>query len=187
VGELLRALDFSRERVARVLKQGDRALDATCGNGKDTVFLAGCVGARGKVYAFDIQEQAVTKTRELLAARGMAERVALFLEDHARLLDLVQEPLGAAMFNLGYLPGSDHGLITRPKTTLPALKGALSLLVPGGLVSVVAYRGHPGGQEEANRVQAFLESLAQHEFSVLQYRFLNQANDPPELFLVEKL
>ena len=183
----MRALEFSREQVARVLRQGDRALDATCGNGKDTLFLAGCVGPQGKVYAFDIQEQALAKTRELLVSRGMEGRVALFCGNHAELLDLVQEPLRAAMFNLGYLPGGDHGIITRPGTTIPALEGALSLLVPGGLASVVAYRGHPGGQEEANRVQAYLENLSQQEFSILHYRYINQANDPPELFLVEKL
>ena len=67
--------------------------------------------------------------------------------------------VAVVMFNLGYLPGGDKSLVTRPDTTLPALRAALDLLAPGGLVSVVAYPGHFGGAEESEAVEAFLRDL----------------------------
>lgn len=187
MGNLMRALEFSRAEIGRVLKGGDRALDATCGNGKDTLFLAGCVGPEGRVFAVDIQMRAVEETKKLLASHGLAGRVTVLKQSHEELLDFVSPPLKAAMFNLGYLPGGDHGVVTRPESTVKALEAVFSLLVPGGLVSVVAYSGHPGGQEEVDEVQEYLEGLEQGGHSVLHYRFINQANHPPQLFLIEKL
>lgn len=49
-------------------------------------------------------------------------------------------------FNLGYLPGGDKNLITKVDTTLQALQAASNVLQPGGLISIVAYVGHPGGR-----------------------------------------
>ncbi len=187
MGNLLRVLDFAREQVARVLKPGDTALDATCGNGKDTVFLAGCVGPGGKVFAFDIQDRAVDNTARLLASHGLADRVSIFKRSHEEIHQWVSGPLKAAMFNLGYLPGGDHGIITRPESTIKALESVFAFLVPGGLVSVVAYSGHPGGGEEAKRVREYLEGLDQRKYSVLHYQYINQANEPPQLYLTEKL
>ncbi len=49
------------ERVHRLLtahmKPGDRAVDATVGNGWDTLKLCELVGEKGKVYGFDIGQK----------------------------------------------------------------------------------------------------------------------------------
>src|SRR5512144_1655855 len=79
---------FLRVRV----KPGDRVMDATCGNGHDTLFLAGLVGAGGTVFAFDVQEQALEKTRQLLGENGYLDRVQLFHAGHEELAAYVADP-----------------------------------------------------------------------------------------------
>ncbi len=133
-----------------MLQPGEVAVDATVGNGHDTLFLAQQVGAQGHVYGFDIQEEALARTRRRLEEAGLRDRVTLLQMGHEHMAEAVPAAwhgrIGAVMFNLGYLPGgSDRTCITRPQTTVPALEAALRLLRPGGVLTVVAYRGHPGG------------------------------------------
>ncbi len=40
---------------AGFVRTGDVVVDATCGNGLDSLWLARAVGRSGKLYAFDIQ------------------------------------------------------------------------------------------------------------------------------------
>lgn len=173
---------FLGERV----QPGDRVVDATCGNGHDTLFLAGLVGSTGKVRAFDIQEQALAATRGLLAAHGLLERVELVQAGHERLAELVQEPQRAIIFNLGYLPGGDKGVVTRTPTTLTALDAALGLLAPAGFLLVVIYTGHPGAGEEEEAVLAWGARLDPACFSVWTSRQLNRPPTAPYLLVVEK-
>lgn len=142
----------AHEAVAAVLRPGDLAVDATAGNGHDTCFLAEGVGPGGRVVAFDIQAEAVEATRRRLREAGLDERVEVLGESHARIAGRVPAGVGAVMFNLGYLPGGDHGIITRTAETLEALEAAAGLLRPGGVLTVVCYPGHPGGEEEAAAV-----------------------------------
>lgn len=157
------AHDFARERFAETARLPEPALavDATVGNGHDALFLAGLVGANGRVAGFDVQAPAIAATRERLSAHGLSERVELHLRGH----ETMAETLGAAwrgrtcavFFNLGYLPKSDRGTATRPETTLPALDAAWSLLAPGGFISLTVYTRHAGGFEESARVAEWLE------------------------------
>jgi tRNA1(Val) A37 N6-methylase TrmN6 len=132
------------------------ALDATAGNGHDTLFLARSVGPEGEVHALDVQAPAITATHKRLEAAGVANRVRLHQVGHEALPDPIPAAergrLRAVMFNLGYLPAGDKTLITRGTTTLPALAAAGALLAPGGRLTVVAYPGHPGGAEETEAV-----------------------------------
>jgi hypothetical protein len=57
------------------------------------------------------------------------------------------------MFNLGYLPGGDKQRTTSASTTTEAIAAGVSLLKSGGVMTVVAYRGHAGGQEEVRAVE----------------------------------
>ncbi|MEZ5301070.1 MAG: class I SAM-dependent methyltransferase [Verrucomicrobiales bacterium] len=115
---------------AQIVRPGDIALDATAGNGHDTLFLAGLVGEGGRVFAFDVQEAARAQTMARLGGAGLAERVTFCLQNHADLAAALpaDPPLRAAMFNLGYLPGSDKAVATRPGDTLAAIRAALALL-----------------------------------------------------------
>lgn len=184
---ICRSLDMARQIISSCLGPGDTAVDATVGNGRDTVFLARLVGERGKVWAFDIQQQALAAAATLLAKEKLASRVELLHSGHEELARFAGDKLGAVMFNLGYLPGGDHSIVTRPSTTLFALQAALPKLRPGGVITIVIYSGHEGGKEEERSLLSYCSGLDQEQFTVLHYRMLNQANEPPSLLAIERL
>lgn len=176
--------------MAEVLSPGAWAVDATAGNGHDTSFLADAVGDDGRVWAFDVQAEAIRSTRRRLGARGLAGRVTLLHAGHETMRNALPSEadgrLQAVTFNLGYLPGGDKTRTTASETSLAALRAAASLLAAGGVLAVVCYTGHPGGAEETEAVRQWAEALPQDRFRVLSYCFLNQQNDPPQLVVVEK-
>lgn len=184
-----RAVDFAHLLVSRLVLQDRQAIDATAGNGHDTLFLAKQVGNKGKVFAFDIQEKALQGTAEKLRSEkaSIGDNVELIKAGHENMDKYIEGEVGAIMFNLGYLPGGDRSIITRPETTFQAVKQALSLLEVGGLITLVCYPGHPGGEQERDKVREMVESLSPKSFQVIHYEFINQANPPPELFAVEKI
>jgi len=155
---------IAQQRVAAVVADGHYAVDATVGNGHDTLFLAGQVGERGHVWGFDVQQPALAATAARLAERGLSGRVSLLHAGHQTLAERLPAraagQLSAVMFNLGYLPGSDKQVTTRPDTTLQALAAALANLRPGGLLSVLAYRGHAGGDDESRAVADWLQEAS---------------------------
>ena len=173
---------FLRERV----RSGDTVLDATCGNGNDTLLLAQLVGESGRVWAFDIQREALDNTACLLDSAGCRGRVELLAAGHERIAELVTAPLRAVVFNLGYLPGGDKGCVTRPGTTVAALEQAVELLLPGGYLLVVVYTGHPGAAEEEAAVLSWASGLSPDSFDVWRHRQLNRTPTAPYLVMVGK-
>lgn len=151
----------AHEAVAAVVGEGSLALDATAGNGHDTCFLAEQVGVTGHVWALDIQRAAIDATHSRLAEADLDERVTLVCDSHARVAEQVKRPggqyLDAVMFNLGYLPGSDHARVTQPESTICALEQSMELLAPGGCLSLMVYRGHEGGEAEWRAIRSWLE------------------------------
>ena len=183
-------LQRAREAVAGVVREGDQVLDATVGNGHDTVFLARLVGEQGRVYGIDLQAGAIASTRQRLVAEGLDGRVRLVLGDHARVEAWVPDEargrVAAIMFNLGYLPGGSRGVVTRPDSTLASLESLKEHLRPGGLISVMCYTGHPGGREETDAVKAWMHALPVHRFSVRHVCSDGVRQSPPELILIER-
>jgi glyoxylase-like metal-dependent hydrolase (beta-lactamase superfamily II) len=94
--------------------------------------------------------------------------------------------ISAIMFNLGYLPGTDKTLITRTETTMIAVRQALELLKPGGLLTIAVYPGHEGGAEEGRRIAEWAAALEPRRFEVQHLRPINRAAAPPELWMVWK-
>ena len=172
--------------LEKVIQKGDVVIDASMGNGYDTVYLGNLVGDSGKVYAFDVQEEAIKSTIKKVERDNMTSRVELILDGHENLDAYVKEEVSCVVFNLGYLPRAKHIIITKPDTTLEAIKKSLKLLKPNGIISIAAYIGHEGGLEEKNYICEYLNSLDQSEFNVLHMQFTNQINNPPQLILVEK-
>jgi predicted methyltransferase len=160
--------------VAQHVRRGDTVVDATAGNGHDTLFLARLVGAGGKVHAFDIQETALEKTRALLVAHTCEQWVELHLKDHGELAQVVEGPVQAAMFNLGYLPGGDKQITTHAHSSLRALANCLGVLAPGGIISVVTYSGHRGGEEEEAEVAGWCRSLPARDYTVVSFSLINK-------------
>jgi len=158
----IRVTERAQALASEVLNSSDIAIDATAGKGRDTAFLAQTVGPTGWVHSFDIQPDAINSTRKLLEVSGMINRVTLHERSHAELTESLPEShrgkIAVAIFNLGYLPGSDQKIITQPESTAIALESALTELKSGGRLICVAYTGHPGGKEESDVVQTFAES-----------------------------
>lgn len=150
----------AHEWIKPALGPGRRALDATAGNGHDTLFLAEAVAPGGRIDAFDIQARALRRARRRTGALVHRVRLCWHRADHARIPHhLGAGAIDAAMFNLGWHPGGDRRLVTRPATTVAALSATAERLRTGGRLSVVAYRGHPGGTAEAEAVADWLARL----------------------------
>lgn len=184
---LERVLPYAKTLLSSCIQEGDVAVDATAGNGHDTLFLAQLVGESGFVYAFDIQQQAVDATIERLKEHGLENRARVILDGHEHLSKYVEDEVAGAVFNLGYLPGGDHSIITKGETTISAIKQLLSKLKIGGIIVLVIYPGHEGGKEERDAVIEFVSKLPQKCVHVLRYEFINQQNNPPFLIALEKM
>lgn len=186
----LRLTELAQSAIQSVARPGDCLLDATAGNGYDTLFLARLAGPKGKVFAFDIQESALQSTAVRLQTQNHLAPVCLILASHERVEAGIsghwQGKLNAAMFNLGFLPKGDKNLVTQPHSTLAGLRQAWDLLAPGGRITLIAYHGHPGGSEEACLIRRWLES---HDPERLRFQSLRprQRQRPPELFILDKL
>ncbi|WP_346234679.1 class I SAM-dependent methyltransferase [Lysinibacillus telephonicus] len=185
--KLQRVLQYAQHLIADSVEHGDFVIDATAGNGHDTLFLANLVGDSGHVYAFDVQKQAVDATLLRLTEHQLQHRATIINDGHENIKKYVSEPISAAIFNLGYLPGSDHEVITKPNTTIQALDSILQLLKIGGMIVLVIYHGHEGGKVEKDEVLHYVSGLPQKYFHVLKYQFLNQKNDPPFVIAIEKI
>jgi predicted methyltransferase len=190
-GGLPSAVRWSQLLLEDRLRPGDVVVDATLGNGHDTLFLCRQVLPGGHVYGFDVQAAAVESTGKRLLEAGVAAiDFSLFQAGHEtmpmRLPEGMREKLAAVMFNLGYLPGSDKQCITQTETTMVALKQAVEWVRPGGLVTVAVYPGHEGGAEEAERIAEWAGTLDARAFEVQHLRPVNRTAAPPECWVIWK-
>lgn len=173
--------------IRSVVRPGDTVIDATAGNGHDTCFLAELAGNDGTVFAFDIQAEAVQRTTERLAKESLTN-TKILQRDHAEMHQAIPQSLhgqvAAVMFNLGYLPGGDHSIITRGQSSVAAIRTSLSLIRPAGVITILAYPGHSGGNDETMSVQELVDQLPATEFDV-SIRHPATANESaPLLFII---
>jgi glycine oxidase len=175
----------AQQAVAEILKGGETAIDATVGNGFDTSFLAETVGQNGLVIGFDVQRKAIESTGRRLAAAGLTN-VDLREQSHSELRTVAEtETVTAVMFNLGFLPRSDKTIVTKAASSTLAIAAALEVLKPRGILTVLAYRGHEGGQDEYQAVDQVLQSYAkQHEVRRIDSQPARTAS--PVLFILRK-
>lgn len=168
---------------------GDIVIDATAGNGHDTVFMAECVGSEGAVIALDKQEEAINATNNLLKQHDI-NNVNCMLADHADMEMLLQpfaQRVSCISFNLGYLPGSaDRSIITHAQSTIKALNACLHVLNYRGGISVIAYRGHDHGLDEALAVDDWMRALPTNEWHVTRTEAVNQSATAPIVFFAER-
>ena len=181
----LRMTDMAHLLLAQYVQEGDTVIDATAGNGYDTLFLAQKVGDAGIVHAFDVQREAIENTRERLKDHNLSHRVRLHHTTHTDISKL-NTPVKAVVFNLGYLPGSDKEIVTQGATTCGAVAAALSLLQSGGAVVIVLYRGHAGGEQEAADVEAYVRQLSHSSYVVSKYEHINVSPTSPYILLIVK-
>ena len=178
-------MEVARKLIKERVQIGETVIDATMGNGNDTLFLAQLVQESGKAIAYDIQKLAMEKTRERLEREGVAGWVDMRLASHEEI-EAVEQPVGAIMFNLGYLPGGDKEITTQAASTIRAIESGLRVLRPGGIMTVMIYWGHAAGLVEKDAVESFCHSLSQTEYLVLKYQYINQQNQAPFLLAIER-
>ena len=184
---LKNSLIISHELVSKVVQPGDIVVDATMGNGNDTLFLANLVGDTGKVFAFDVQQLALDNTKKRLMDAGLLERAELILDGHQNIGKYVPTGIRAVMFNLGYLPKGDHNIGTKAETTIAAIENSMELLCKEGIVMLVIYYGGDSGFEEKDAVLEYFKTLDCKKYSVLVHDFVNQVNCPPIAVCIEKM
>ncbi len=177
---------IAAEYMEKMLCEGAVAVDATMGNGHDTEWMARLVGETGRVYAFDVQAQAVAATRTRLENAGLLQRVTLYERSHDCMAELVKESVDLAAFNLGWLPGGDKAVTTLLPSTLSAVGQAMELLKPGGMLVVCCYPGHGEGARELKALEELFASLPPQRFNCLEHVFLNAGPGAPRCFAVQK-
>lgn len=170
------------------VKAGDLCIDATAGNGNDTVFLCRLVGEDGKVIAFDIQEEAIQNTKRRLEEEKLLERAEVLLESHEYMSRYAKEAsVSCIVFNFGYLPGGDHTLATRKESSIKAIHEGLHLLKKGGIMSLCIYSGGDSGFEERDAILSELKQLDGKRYLVILSEYYNRPNHPPIPVLIIKL
>ncbi len=184
--DLGNARAWTRELWDRLPLEGGTVIDATVGNGYDTVYLAGKVGQTGRVYGFDVQTEAVDATRDRLRDAGLLDRCCLILDSHENVDAYVNEPVDGVMFNLGWLPKAEHAVTTHAQSTLKAVGKCLYLLKKGGLMTVCVYPGHPEGEREQATLLAWARALDDSEFDARVTAYLNIGKRPPLLIAVTR-
>lgn len=166
--------------------EGDTVVDFTMGNGNDTLFLSKTVGESGRVFAFDIQEEALISTRKHLEENAAPENYTLICASHHRVREFVEGPIKAGIFNLGYLPRSGKKAVTTLReTTFPAVVRALELLAPDGVLIVAIYPGHEEGRLEGDMLRDYFKTLSRFRICASEFHILNSP-DSPYFYLLEK-
>lgn len=171
--------EFCHHFLKDYIRENDCCIDATAGNGNDTEFLCRMAGPKGKVYAFDIQKEAIVNTRQRLEQSGLSERAVLICGGHERMQEYVKEEIAVIMFNFGYLPGGDHRVATRAETSLTAVRQGLELLKVGGVMNLCIYSGGDTGYEERDVLLEFVKELDAKKWLVIVSSYYNRKNDPP--------
>lgn len=183
-------LPFARELLQKTVETGDIAIDGTAGNGHDTLFLTTLVGKNGYIYSFDVQQKAIDATKERLVKHHAPPCVSLIHDGHEKIGDYLKKEhkgnISGAIFNLGYLPGSDKSIVTKAHTTIKAINTILLELKKEGILVLVIYHGHQEGKIEKEQLLKYVQSLPQEGYHVLKYAFINQKNDPPFIIAIEK-
>lgn len=186
-------LDVAHQYWQRLLTIGDVVIDATCGNGHDTLALAELVlgEGQGQVLAIDLQKQAVESTRDRLKetlSPKLFSRVSFQVSCHSKLPCSSKLPsVKCVVYNLGYLPGADKSLTTQTSTSLESIRLALDLVCKGGAISITCYPGHPEGEVEAQQILAFARELSSHEWNICHHEWVNRPKSPSLLFLQKQV
>jgi SAM-dependent methyltransferase len=172
--------------IRRFVTYGDHVIDATCGNGHDTLLLAELAGSSGRVWAFDIQQKAIEATATRLAEAGAFDTLRLVHAGHETMAAYCSGPVKMIVFNLGYLPGGDHTVITQSESTLAGVEQSLEILAPGGILIITLYPGHEGGQQERTLLEARLAQLPPATFHVWHMGQINVPATAPYIILTQK-
>lgn len=170
------------------LKEAKIIIDATAGNGNDTLFLAQNALKEAKLYVFDIQKQAILNTKELLIKNNLTlTNIELIHDSHEKFDEYISSKIDIAIFNLGYLPGGNHEFTTKNDITLKTIDKMLNKLNINGHIAIVMYPGHEEGLKEYQAIKLFVKDLPKKAFTVGWYKMINHNLNAPALCWIEKV
>ena len=187
-------LDLAHSYWEKLLKEGDWAIDATCGNGNDTLKLAKILLKNGNkkqsgIIGIDLQEEAILKTKSLLQSHLSNDEnsyIHLFHQSHIDFPSPAKEnPIRLIVYNLGYLPGGNKQMTTMTQCSLESVKQALDLVIPGGAVCITCYPGHEEGNREERALLNEVSKLSSLTWNVCYHTFPNRRLSA-SLLLIQK-
>lgn len=184
---MLTALSFAHQELGTIIKNYPKGtyIDATLGNGHDSLYILNQKAFTGKILSFDIQEQAIQTCQEKFYDQ---KNMTIIHDSHANLNHYLEpdQVIHGAIFNLGYLPGGNHEITTEFESTYQAIQTIGQHLISKGKIILVVYHGHPQGKKERDLLLQALEQWPQDKYHVLKYQFINQVNHPPFCLVIEK-
>lgn len=172
----LSILNKARSLMEENLKEKDIVIDATLGNGKDSLFLINKI-KKGYLFGFDIQKEALENTNKLL--KDNFSNYKLFNKGHENMYKTLKEyknKVSLITFNLGYLPKGNKEITTNYKTTIKAIKDSIKLLNNKGHIVITFYKGHEEGLKESIKVEKFLNELK--GYKIEKYTNTKNSNAP---------
>lgn len=179
-------LDINKIFLKQKLKEDSICVDATCGNGNDSLFLAKNI-SKGRLFCFDVQNEAIESTKELINKNNLKCSIEYILDSHENIdLYLNKKFADVIIFNLGYLPKTDHSIVTTSEVSLKAIQKSLEILKIYGVLSILMYPGHSEGNKEKNVILDFVKKLEKKYYNVIYIQNKNGKNNPPELIIIEK-
>ncbi len=152
----LSILNRARLLMETNLKENDLVVDATTGNGKDSLFLLEHVKS-GYLFGFDVQDIAIKNTKELLKNYTNYSLYNTGHENMYKTLKKYSGKISLITFNLGYLPKGDKQITTQYSTTIKAIKDSFKLLNNKGHIVITIYPGHDEGLKESKKIKEFLK------------------------------
>jgi tRNA G37 N-methylase Trm5 len=186
-------IDLAHKHWESMVRPGDTVVDATCGNGYDTLFLAklALTPETGSVYALDAQSAAIESCRELLRINlpeGLFKKIHFIEGCHSRFpKEILPGSTKLIAYNLGYLPGGDKTKTTRTETTLKSIQQAQIIIRAGGSISVTCYPGHPEGEKEEKAILEYASALDTKLWICCHHRWMNRNKAPSLLFIQKRL
>ena len=183
------SVEFQHHLWLDALESAKTIVDITCGNGHDTIYLLSHCHENSHVYAIDIQEVAITRPKEKIVKElpQAMKQVDFILGSHDRVIEtLPVSNIDLMIGNLGYLPNADHQIMTKSTSTIKAISKGLAKLSVNGLCTIVAYPGTETGRKEAEDLEYYIASINQKEYHCSTWRPLNQANQPPILYIIRR-
>ncbi len=172
---LMCAHNYWKNRV----RPGDLVIDATVGNGQDTLFLATLLKGEGVLIGYDIQQEALNQAQLHLYNLPTHERQNIILkcQSHA---EFEEQKAHLIVYNLGYLPGGDKKITTRVETTVQSIKKALLI---AEAISITCYPGHEEGRREQSALLDLVQALPSNQWNACFHQWLNRPLSPTLLWL----
>lgn len=144
--------------IDKQIKPNDIVIDATCGNGLDTLYIAKILN-KGKIIGIDIQNDAIKKTEQLLVKNNIKnyELYNINHKDIYKKLKNYENKISLIVLNLGYLPNGDKNITTTWESTKEAIDESMKLLNDKGIILLTVYPGHKEGKIESDNLKSYLK------------------------------